>query len=198
MASTRRSPRSRRVLAAVGLLIVAFVVTTAAIVVSTVPALVAASSYSVVAGIVAARLMSDELVRLRRAWAHDRATLARGHRRTAVARAEEHLAFAEQMGSRIRLREAQIAELRESLLTAEIDLALAREKVSAERARSAALEADLESAESDLESARIDLGRAQDALAASESAELAARAEILAWEDAASEEQRHMHERKLA
>jgi hypothetical protein len=80
-------------------------------------------------------------------------------------------------------------------VTAEIDLARARERVSEERARSKALQADVESAQSDLESARVDLRNASDALAASETAEMHARAEILAWEEAASEEARRQHER---
>ena len=102
------------------------------------------------------------------------------------------------MGQRVSLRDAQIATLRDAIVTAEIELAQARERVSAERARSAALESDASVAQSDLESARVDLRRASDALAASESAELQVRAELLAWEEAASEEARRQHARKLA
>jgi hypothetical protein len=80
-------------------------------------------------------------------------------------------------------------------VAAEIDLARARERVSEERARNEALRADVASAQSDLESARVDLRRANDALAASESAELHARAQILAWEEAAADEERRQHER---
>jgi hypothetical protein len=116
----------------------------------------------------------------------------------AVARSREHIAFAEQMSQRVSLRDSQIATLRDAMVTAEIELAQARERVSAERARSAALEADVDSAQSDLESARIDLRHASDALAASESAELQVRAELLAWEEAATEESRREHDRKLA
>ncbi len=54
----------------------------------------------------------------------------------AVARSQEHIAFAEQMGSRIRHKDAQLETLRDSLVTAEIDLAKTRERMSAERARS--------------------------------------------------------------
>ena len=120
------------------------------------------------------------------------------NRQVSVTRSREHIAFAEQMGSRVRLRDAQLAALRDSLVTAEIEMARARERVSEERARSAALQADVDSAQSDLESARIDLRNASDALAVSESAELQARAEILAWEESASEAARQQSERKLA
>jgi hypothetical protein len=196
--SNRRIPRSRRAVGAVALLLTAVVVALAGIIVSTVPVLVAATLYAVVMGVVAARLLSDEIAQLRRDWARDRAQLADGNRTAAVARSREHIAFAEQMGQRVSLREAQIATLRDAIVTAEIELAQARERVYAERARSAALEADVDSAQSDLDSARVDLRRASDALAASESAEMQVRAELLAWEEAASEEARRQHDRKLA
>ena len=183
---------------AVALLLTAVVVAVVGIVVATVPVLVAATLYAVVVGVVAARLLSDELAQMRRDWARDRAELADGNRTAAVARSREHIAFAEQMGQRVSLRDAQIATLRDAIVTAEIELAQARERVSAERARSAALESDASAAQSDLESARVDLRRASDALAASESAELQVRAELLAWEEAASEEARRQHDRKLA
>ena len=196
--SNRRIPRSRRAVGAVALLLTAVVVAIVGIIVSTVPVLVAATLYAVVVGGVATRLLSDEIAQLRRDWARDRAQLADSNRTAAVARSREHIAFAEQMGQRVSLRDAQIATLRDAIVTAEIELAQARERVYAERARSAALEADADSAQSDLESARIDLRRASDALAASESAELQVRAELLAWEEAASEEARRQHDRKLA
>ena len=91
---------------------------------------------------------------MRRDWAQDRAEIADHNRLQAVARSQEHTAFAEQMGSRIRHKDAQIETLRDSLVTAEIDLAKTRERVSAERARVDALTADLSSAQSDVESAR--------------------------------------------
>jgi len=196
--SNRRIPRSRRAVGAIALLLTAVLVAIVGIVVSTVPVLVVATLYAVVAGVVAARLLSNEVAQMRRDWAHDRAQLADSNRTVAVARSREHIAFADQMGQRVRLRDAQIATLRDAMVTAEIELAQARERVSAERARSAALEADVDSAQSDLESARIDLRKASDALAASESAEVQVRAELLAWEEAATEEARRQHDRKLA
>lgn len=195
MASTRRNPRSRRALGATGLLISAVLVAVVGIVVSTVPVLIAATTYAVLSGIVSARMLSNELAERRRLWALERSVIVDDNRRAAVARSREHIEFANQMGSRIRLREAQLADLRDSLVTAEIDLAKARERLSAERARSEALRADAESAKSDLESAQLDLARAMDALAESESAELDARAQILAWEEAASEEERRQQHR---
>jgi hypothetical protein len=195
MASSRRIPRSRRAVGATGLLISAVLVAVAGIVVSTVPVLIAATTYAVVAGVVAARLLSNELADRRREWALERAVIVDDNRRASVTRSREHIEFANQMGSRIRLRDAQLAELRDSLVTAEIDLAKARERMSEEQARNEALQADADTAKSDLESSQFDLARALDALAESESAELDARAQILAWEEAASEEERRQHER---
>jgi hypothetical protein len=195
MASSRRIPRSRRAVGATGLLISAALVAVVGIIISTVPVLIAATTYAVVAGVVSARLLTNELAERRRAWALERSHIVDDNRRAAVSRSREHIEFANQMGSRIRLREAQLAELRDSLVTAEIDMARARERVSEERARNEALLADAESARSDLESAQFDLARALDALAESESAELDARAQVLAWEEAASEEERRQHER---
>jgi hypothetical protein len=196
--SHRRIPRSRRAIGAAVLLLSAVLVALAGIVVSTVAVLIVSTLYAVAAGVVAARLLSDEIAQLRRDWARDRAQLADSNRKVAVERSREHIAFADEMGERVRLRDAQIASLRDAMVTAEIELAQARERVSAERARSAALEADVDSAQSDLESARVDLRRASDALTASESAELQVRAELLAWEQAASDENRRQHDRKFA
>jgi hypothetical protein len=195
MAFSRRIPRSRRAVGATGLLISAVLVAVAGIIVSTVPVLIAATIYAVVAGVGTARLLSSELADRRREWSLERAGIVDDNRRAAVARSREHIEFANQMGSRIRLRDAQLAELRDSLVTAEIDLARVRERVAEERARGEALQAEADSAQSDLESAQFDLARALDALAASESAELDARAQILAWEEAASQEARRQHER---
>ncbi|MCL3819918.1 hypothetical protein [Aeromicrobium wangtongii] len=188
--SNRRIPRSRRAIGAVVLLLSAVLVALVGIIVSTVPVLIVSTLYAVVAGGVAARLLTDEVAQLRRDWAADRAQLADSNRNASVARSREHIAFADEMGQRVRARDEQIASLRDAMVTAEIELAQARERVSAERARSAALESDANSAQSDLESARIDLRHASDALAASESAELQVRAELLAWQEAASEESR--------
>lgn len=196
--ANRRISRSRRALGAVALLITSVLVALAGIVAGSVPALVAATLYAVVTGVVAARLLTNEVTQVRLDWARDRAQLADSNRNAAVARSREHIAFAEQMGQRVSLRDSQIAALRNAMVTAEIEMAQARERFSAERARSAALEADVDSAQSDLESARVDLLQATDALAASESAELQVRAELLAWEEAAAEQARRQKSRKLA
>ena len=198
MTASRKAPRSRRAVGATGLLIAAVLVGTAGIMVSSIPVLVAATVYAVVSGVVAARLLSNEIAQMRRGRARDRAVVADEHRRTAVARSAENLAFADQMGSRMRMLDSHVSTLRDSLLTAEIDLALARERVSAEAARSLALQADVDSAQPDVDSARVDLNSARDALAASKSAELDARAEVLAWEEAASVSERQAHQRRLA
>jgi chromosome segregation ATPase len=195
MASSRKIRRSRRAIAATALLVTAVVIAACGLVIATVPALVVATAYAVVTGIVAARLLASEIVQVRREWAHDRAVIADDNRRTAIVRAGEHIAFAEQMGSRIRQKDAQLEALRDALVTAEIDLAKSRERLSAERARVEALTSELDSAASDLESARVDLRHAMDALATSEGAEIQARAEVSAWEQSASEAERLLHNR---
>lgn len=184
--TNRRLPRSTRAFGAIVLLMTAVVAAVVGIVLATVPALITVTAYAVVAGVVAARLLSNEIAHLRREWARDRASLADDHRVEAISRSSDHIAFAAEMGSRVTSRDAQIATLRDDLVTAEIELAQARERVSAERARSEALLAEVDTATSDLESAQVDLRRATDALAASESAELQVRAELLAWEEAAA------------
>lgn len=196
--ANRRIPRSRRALAAVALLVTSVLVALIGIVVGSVPILIAATLYAVVTGVIAARLLSNEVAQMRRDWAHDRAQLADSNRNAAVARSREHIVFAEQMGQRVSLRDSQIAALRDAMVTAEIEMAQARERVSAERARSAALESDVDSAQSDLESARVDLRHANEALEASQSAEVQVRAELLAWEEAAAEQTRRQQSRKLA
>ena len=196
--SNRRTARSRRVIGATALLATAVAVAVVGLVIRSVPVLVATTAYATVVGVVAARLLANQIAQVRRDWARDRARLADEQRRAAVVRSREHIAFAEQMSQRVSLRDAQIASLRDALVTAEIDLAKSRERVSAETARSRALQADATAARSDLESARADLLQAQDALAASESAELQVRAELLAWEESASDEAKRLQERKLA
>lgn len=195
MSHSRKSARSRRVLAATALLITAVIFAAGAIAVSTIPILIGATVYAVGAGLVSARLIANDLGQMRRDWAQDRAEIANHHRLQTAVRSRENTAFAEQMASRIRHKDAQIETLRDSLVTAEIDLAKTRERVSAERARVDALTADLSSAQSDIESARRDLMKANDALAASESAEIQARAEVVAWEQLATEDQRRQHQR---
>lgn len=196
--SHRRIPRSRRAVGAIALLATAVLVAVVGVVVQTVPVLIVSTTFAVVAGVVAARLLVNEVAQLRRDWARDRAQLADSNRKEAVARSRDHIAFAEQMSQRVSLRDSQIATLRDGLVTAEIELAQARERVSAERARSAALASEANTAQSDLESARVDLRHATDALAASESAEVQVRAELLAWEQTASDEARRQVQRRLA
>jgi len=175
--------------------VTAALVAAAGIVISTIPMLIAATVFAVVAGVVSARLLANDLAQMRRDWAHDRADIADRNRHLAIARSQEHIAFADQMGTRVRRKDEQLETLRDSLVTAEIDLAKTRERVSAERARVDALTADLASAQSDIESARADLLKATDALAASESAETQARAEVASWEQSATEEERRQHQR---
>ena len=102
-------------------------------------------------------------------------------------RHDSHMTFVHGMGSRLAWRENQMGLMQDALLTTEIEIALARERLSAEKGRVAALQDDNAAAATDLASARADLLAAQDALAVSESAGVAARAEIIAWEESRGE-----------
>ena len=198
MAPSRRRSRSPKLVAATALLTLAAVVASAALMTSTVPALAGATVLTVVAGVAAAVLMFAEIVVIRRMWAFDRALVANGYRTDSLRRHETHMTFVQGMGSRLAWSENQMGLMQDALLTSEIEIALAREKLSAEKARVTALQDDATSAATDLASARADLLAAQDALAASESAGVAARAEIIAWQEAAESTTEQIQQRRLA
>lgn len=185
MAPTRRRSRSPKLVAAITLLTLAAVVACVALTTATVPALAGATVLGVLAGVAATALMSAEIVVIRRMWATDRAQMADGYRVAAVRSQESDQAFVHGMGARLQWHENQLSLMQEAQLTSEIEIALARERHAAERARVTALESDAAAAATDLASAHADLLTAQDALATSESAGVAARAEILAWQEAA-------------
>ncbi|MGJ9423806.1 hypothetical protein [Aeromicrobium sp. CF3.5] len=183
----RRRARSAKVIAATSLLALSAVVACAALITSTVQLLAGATVFGVVAGVVSASLLLAEIVVVRRAWATDRAQVSDSYRVETKKRHESHIAFVESLGSRLAQRETQLSAMQDVLLTTEIEIALAREKFSEEKARTEALQSDVDAAASDLASARSDLLTAQDALAASEAAAVEARAEILAWEQVAEQ-----------
>jgi len=197
MHPSRRRARSPKLVAATTLLAVSAVAGCAALVTSTAPALAGGSLLGVGVGVVAAVLMFAEIVVIRRSWAYDRARVADGYRTETKVRHESNVTFVNGMGARLLCRENQIGLMQDALLTSEIEIALARERLSAEKARIRALEADAAAASTDLASARSDMLAAQDALTVSESAGVAARAEIIAWQEVAqaSPEQKH---RRLA
>lgn len=191
MSPSRRRSRSVKLIAAVTILCIAAAAASAALLTASVPVLSAATVLGVVAGIAAAALMSAEIVVIRRLWAQDRAIVADRYRVAARAQKASHLEFVAEMTTQVRVRDAEIAEqrseidaLRDRVVDAEIESALAQEKLAAERARVQALEDDAEAAASDLASAHADLADARDALAVSRAAEVSARAEIAAWEAA--------------
>ncbi|MGA8851295.1 MAG: hypothetical protein WB508_06200 [Aeromicrobium sp.] len=198
MAPSRRRSRSPKLVAATTLLTLAAVVASAALTTSAVPALAGATVLAVLAGMAAAMLMFAEIVVIRRMWAFDRAQSADRYRADTMLRHDSHMTFVLGMGSRLAWREQQMGLMQDALLTSEIDTALAREKLSAEKGRVAALQEDNAAAATDLASARADLLAAQDALAASESAGMAARAEIIAWEETAESAAEQIHQRHLA
>lgn len=190
-ARSRRRSRSAKLVIAVALLCISATGAAAAVVTATIPALTAATILGVVTGVLAAVLTFAEIRVLRHRWAQDRASLANGYRVEAQERRTVHAAFVQEVTRQIATRDGEIDRqrtelhrLRDRLVDTEIEMALAAERLSEERSRVTALEADAEAAASDLESARADLAKAQDALTISEAAGVAARAEILAWEQA--------------
>ncbi len=198
MAPSRRRSRSPKLVAATTLLTLAAVVASAALTTSAVPALAGATILAVLAGIAAAMLMFAEIVVIRRMWAFDRAETADRYRTDTMLRHDSHMTFVHGMGSRLAWRENQMGLMQDALLTSEIEIALAREKLAAEKGRVAALQDDNAAAATDLASARADLLAAQDALAVSESAGVAARAEIIAWEETAESTAEQIQQRRLA
>lgn len=205
MSTDRRRPRARRTVAATLVLLSSVAAGVAGIAVATVPVLVAATTYAVVGGLVAGRLLTGEITRVRHDWARDRAVLADSHRRAAVSRAQDQIAFARQMTERIRSRDADVELLGETLRTIEDDLRTTQVQLAGQQEQRArlvtevdSLTAELSAVGGQLDQARAELRTALDELAASQAAEIEARAEIVAWEQSADDWTRREHERRLA
>lgn len=186
----RSTSRSTRTLVAVLLLATAVAAAVAAIVVATQAALALGVVYVVVTSTVAARLLSDETASVRRDWARDRAGIAHHQTRQATVRMREQVAFAEQMAAKVRSgrdeAERLAAEL-EAARTALVDAESAhREAVD----RGQALESELGTVKATLLELRTELRRVRDELAISQSAEVEARTELVAWQQAEVQEPR--------
>lgn len=156
----------------------------AAIVVATVPVLGAAVAYAVVVSSVAARLLSNETAQVRRDWARDRAVTAHERSREQVRRSREQVAFADSMGEKVQVREERIVELLQQLGVAEAALVEAEARHAAVTVRADGLQVDLDETRQSLVSTRAEVRRLRDDLAASQSSELAARTELMAWQEA--------------
>lgn len=139
---------------------------------------------AIVAVAVSVLLLSDEAAQARRDWARDRAVLAHQHTREATVRAREHAAFAEHMAGAVKAGRDEVEKLLTDLATAATSLAEAEQAYAEAARRGDRLESELGSVKRTLEATRGELRHAQDALAESQSAELQARTELLAWQQA--------------
>lgn len=105
------------------------------IIIAWVPLLVGSSILAVLAGFLALRIMSNEILQTRRDWAADRATQAKSYQEIAASRQAEHETFATTMTRRLADRDDTILGLRGTLRLSErrADQAERRAREQAER-----------------------------------------------------------------
>jgi hypothetical protein len=140
-ATPRRRERPRRLLAALGLLLVSTAGVLAGLFIGTVGALTAAALASVLAGWVAAHLGHEELVEERHHHAEERVAQARAFRSLYLERSAEHALFASRMRDRVLASDRLADELRGILRLAEARGDEAEARVRSERRRASAAEA---------------------------------------------------------
>ncbi len=158
MSVNRRRARSARAWTSVGLLLLAGLLLVAAVLRAERLMLSAAAIGAYLAGVAAARILSNDHAMTRRAAARDRAALAQQYAGVFAARVEEQDEFASAMVARLASRDSAIAELRGNLGAATRRLrsteALARreaERATALRARMAELESRVAKLSGDLD-----------------------------------------------
>ena len=178
MSGTRRLTRSRRVSAAVGLILIAAIGVILAM--ATTAALPLAAAGSVVCGIAAARLLYAEVTATRRDAAVGRAEQSRAFGRAMTAARKEHARFTDTMIERLTDRDATIDQLAATALAAET-----RTKRAESAARSWAWRAD--AAEGRLAALLSEFRNSQTAalgaVGVPDVGEMPAVADLLAWED---------------
>jgi chromosome segregation ATPase len=150
--ATRRRQRSTRVTVAIGLLLLAALgVSGAVVAVESAGAswllLAGASALAVALGATATRITHTELTDSRRAAAADRAQLAQGYSHLTAQRAVEHASYVSTIESRITARESMLEQIEMALSAAQRRAATATRKKNAESRRSAGLQAQLVQAE---------------------------------------------------
>lgn len=177
----RSSTRSVRRVTAGLLLALALAAGVAAIVVGS-PLLVPGVVVAMVLTALAAGLLTDETIRVRRDWARDRAVQAHQNTREATVRSREHTAFADHMAAKVKAGHLEIERLLTELTVSAAALAEAEAAYEEAVRRGDALESEVEELRRTLESTRADLRQAQDELAASRAAEVETRTELLAWQ----------------
>ena len=140
MTVNRRRPHGARVTVAVALLAVTGLLLVPALAIGERLLLASAAVLGWLAGVAAARLLSDEQVRTRREAAHDRAVQARRYAETFAARAQEHDVFATTMIGRVAARDAEITRLLGEVQRAAGRLDDAQSKLQEESARADSLQ----------------------------------------------------------
>ena len=140
MTVNRRRPHGARVTVAVALLAVTGLLLVPALAIGERLLLASAAVLGWLAGVAAARLLSDEQVRTRREAAHDRAVQARLYADTFAARAHEHDVFAATMTGRVAARDAEITRLLGDIERAAARLDEAQSKLRDESARAHSLQ----------------------------------------------------------
>ncbi len=150
--ATRRRQRSTRVTVAIGLLLLAALgVSGAVVAVESAGAswllMAGAGALAVALGAAATRITHSELVDSRRTAAADRAQLAQGYSHLTAQRATEHASYVSTIESRIAEREDTLEQLEMALSAAQRRAATATRKKNDESRRSAGLQVQLVQAE---------------------------------------------------
>ena len=177
---SRRRQRRIRVTVAVGILAVVTAVTVSALLLQSVVGLSAAIVVTLVGGIVATRIVYNELLENRRENAVERARIADANRTTSVANSRDNAAFAEAMNRKVRGRDKSINELEGTIRLAEKRATIAEHRARNEASN--AKEANLALAE--LQQRVLD-AKAEliDELAEWEGAELETVVDLMSWEE---------------
>ena len=189
----RRRQRSTRLVTAVALLVIAAALVTWGVLDNVSGLLAGSAVIAVVLGAVATRITHSELMDSRREAGRDRVRLAREYNELDDARTAEHTEHAGHLSARLTDRENALHELEEALVAAQRRAAEATRRRNAEARRAQLAEqegADL--------TRRLDDAEERAAEAVVQVAELeqevdVLRAEVLAWQGVASQEDLRKH-----
>ncbi|KHL19305.1 hypothetical protein CLV56_2349 [Mumia flava] len=175
MPTVRRRQRSARLLAASLLLAASAAFVAVAVVTASTAILIASSITAVVVGVVAARIVANEVMATRRAWYQDRAVQAQAYRDMTVDRTRENMEFVAAVNDTLAETTKRIVELNGTLRLAE-----ARAEES--DAKRADLEREVERARSDAEVPDLS------SMVLWEGAEMPTIVDLLGWESPTARE----------
>jgi hypothetical protein len=173
---SRRRQRSVRVTVAFGLLVVATLVVTSALVSGSERATAGASLLALVCGFAATRIVANELAQSRRDAARDRAAQAHAYQSIYAERIAEHNRFATSMTEQIIERDGQIGRLLATVRLVRRKADDAEDRAEREAARNAELQGLLDAASRALE-------EQADAVAFWDGTDVPAVTDLLAWEE---------------